>query len=196
MNFKILRIAILIFTGLSIYSCSSRNSSGKSVVEMEFFVDSLLVDKPVRDSALSIHYAVPGSWIDVNTTDSASKLLHQAGNIRVNKILRNENNTVAFSLTDVRLVPDSTFRNLDEHYKTLLNPSGQWNNIEKAEYMTAGYQVKQFVLSKPGQTNFKLLFADKGRSSFQVDYSILVDSAYTLNTKTFESIIGSLKRDH
>ena len=85
--------------------------------------------------------------------------------------------------------------NMNENYKTVLNPAGSWNNVEHAEFITKEFQVNQFVMSKQGQTFFKMLFHDRKRPLFQVDYSVMIDSAYALNTKTLESIIGSLKRD-
>jgi hypothetical protein len=162
---------------------------------MEFNVDSSIVDKPERDSILNIKYAVPGNWQAVEGTDEALKQV-DAGNIRISKLLKNPAGSVVFSLTDIRQVPDSVFRNMNENYKTVLNPSGNWNNVEKAEFITAGFQVKQFMMAKQGQTFFKMLFGDRVRPAFQVDYSIMIDSAYALNTKTLESIIGSLHRDH
>jgi hypothetical protein len=111
-------------------------------------------------------------------------------------MLQDSSGNVVFSLTDVRQVPDSIFLNLDKNFKTVLNPAGSWNNVERDEFITSGYQVKQYVMAKQGQTLFKMLFGDRQRQLFQVDYSIRVDSAYTLNTKTLESIIGSLHRDH
>lgn len=196
MNFIFFRTVVLLFAVPGLASCNFSDSQREPVIEMEFSVDSTLVNKTIRDTSLSITYAVPSNWRDLDTPDTASALLKQAGHVRVNKVLQKEDSSVVFSLTDVRLVPDSIFRRLNEQYKTLLNPSGQWTTVDKATFRKDDFQVNQFVLSNGRQTNFKLVFAENGKSSFQVDYSILVDSAYTLNTKTLESIIGSLSRDH
>jgi hypothetical protein len=162
---------------------------------MEFNVDSSIVNKPVSDTLLGIKYAVPSEWQTIETSDSILKQVN-TGIVRISNMLRDTSGNVMFSLTDVRQVPDSVFKNLDQNFKTVLNPSGTWSNIQRDEFITAGYQVRQYVMSKQGQTFFKMLFGDRMRPSFQVDYSVIVDSAYTLNTKTLESIIGSLHRDH
>jgi hypothetical protein len=176
-----------------LFACGSRQST--AITEMEFNVDSTLVNSEVKDSLLNISYKVPSDWTAVHTSDSSLSQLN-AGGIRISKLLKNTSGTVVFSVSDVREVADSTFRNMDATYKTSLNPSGTWNNVEKAEFRTKEFEVKQFVLSKQGQTLFKMLFGDKQRPSFQIDYSIVIDSAYATNTKTLESIIGSLHRYH
>jgi hypothetical protein len=178
---------------ISFYSCNTK--SPKTITQMEFTTDSTLADKPESDSLLQIKYSVPSRW---QNFDPGTDVLKQVdtGLVRVSKMLKNDNGTVIFSLTDVRKVPDSIFRNIDEHYKTVLNPSGSWTNIEKADFETAGFNVKQYVMAKQDQTFFKMIFAERLKPSFQIDYSIMIDSAYALNTKTLESIIGSLKRVH
>jgi hypothetical protein len=178
---------------LFIFSCNTTPPA--SVTEMEFTVDSSIVDKPVADSLLGIRYAVPSGWKTIVASDEALKQA-KSGNVRISNMLQDSSGNVVFSLTDVRQVPDSIFLNLDKNFKTVLNPAGSWNNVERDEFITSGYQVKQYVMAKQGQTLFKMLFGDRQRQLFQVDYSIRVDSAYTLNTKTLESIIGSLHRDH
>jgi len=193
MNFLLIRVPILILSLIFLASCSTNR--GKVVTQMEFNVDSTLVNRRVSDSSLSISYSVPGSWEEIVASDSALKQVN-AANIRVSEILKNPAGTVVFSLTDVRKVQDSVFSNMDENYRTVLNPSGSWKNIERAEFITAGYNVKQYVMSRDGQAFFKMLFGDRTRPVFQVDYTVMIDSAYALNAKTFESIIGSLKRDH
>lgn len=185
----------LIASGTLIFflSCNSRPSH--SVTEMEFQVDSSIVNKMVTDSALSISYAVPGDWIEIETNDSTMKRLG-AANVRLSKLLKNSAGSVVFSLSDVSRVADSTFSNMSENYKTVLNPTSSWTNVEKASFTTKGYDVDQFVMSRQGQTFFKMLFGKGNHRLFQVDYSIIVDSSYARNTKTLESIIGSLHRDH
>jgi hypothetical protein len=192
MNFFLRNQAAIFAFFVLLSSCNT--SSPKKVVEMEFNVDSTLVNTPVHDSVLSLHYLVPGNWAEIENTQEA---LDQAksSNIRVSKILKNPSGTTVFSLTDVRQVADTTFRNLDENYLTVLNPSGTWTNVQKADFIAAGYQVKQYVMANQNQTRFKMLFGDRLRPAFQVDYSIIIDSAYALNTKTFESVIGSIKHD-
>jgi hypothetical protein len=162
---------------------------------MEFNVDSSIVNKTVTDSSLAITYSVPGDWSSIATSDSALAKVN-ASNIRVSNVLQNAAGSVVFSLTDVRKVPDSTFINMSGNYKTVLNPSQQWSNVEKASFQTKGFVVDQYVMSKQGQTFFKMLFGDRLHKSFQVDYSIIIDSNYAINTKTLESIIGSIQRTH
>ena len=176
-----------------LFSCNTAPST--TTVQMEFNVDTSLVDLAVRDTALAISYRVPVNWTPIEATEAALKQVH-AGKIRVVKLLRNPSGNVVFSLTDVRDVADSTFRNMDENYKTVLNPSGAWNDIQRAEFDHAGFNVKQYVMTRHGQTFFKMLFGDRTRPSFQIDYSIMMDPSYELYTKTLESIIGSLHRDH
>ena len=176
-----------------LFSCGARQNA--TITEMEFSVDSTLVNSEVKDSVLHIAYKVPSEWTAVPTNDSSLSQLN-AGGIRLSNLLKNAAGTVVFSVSDVREVADSIFRNMDANYKTSLNPSGAWTNVEKAEFRTKEFEVKQFVLSKQGQTLFKMLFGDKQRPSFQIDYSIVIDSAYATNTKTLESIIGSLHRYH
>lgn len=196
MNFICSGTAFFLFTVLILTGCTSAENQREPIIEMEFSVDSGLVNQTVRDSALSITYLVPAEWIELKTPDTTSSLLRQAGGIRVNKVLQKEDSSVVFSLTDIRSVPDSVFQRLNEQYKTLLNPSGQWITVDRATFMKDDFRVNQFILSNGRHTNFKLVFGQNGKSSFQVDYSVVVDSAYTLNTKTLESIIGSLDRDH
>ncbi|MBL7698181.1 MAG: hypothetical protein JNK79_08490 [Chitinophagaceae bacterium] len=193
MKFFLLNSLFLSFFVFAIVSCNQAPS--RTVTEMEFNVDTSLVTLPVSDSSLGISYRAPGGWTDIEATEEALKQVHD-GKIRVSKLIRNPSGNVVFSLTDVRDVPDSTFRHMDENYKTVLNPSGAWSDIQKAEFNHAGFNVKQYVLSRQGQTFFKMLFGNTSRPSFQVDYSIMIDSSYALNTKTLESIIGSLHRDH
>jgi hypothetical protein len=176
-----------------IYSCNT--TTPRTITEMEFNVDSSIVNKPVTDTSLGISYAVPAAWHAIQASDEALKQVN-TGNVRISNMLRDTSGNVLFSLTDVRQVPDSVFKQLDENFKTVLNPTGAWSNIQRDEFITAGYQVKQYVMSKQGQTFFKMLFGDRMRPSFQLDYSVIVDSAYTLNTKTLESIVGSIHRDH
>jgi hypothetical protein len=193
MIFLIKRFLIFSVPLAFIISCNSK--SRPAIIEMEFNVDSTIVDKPEKDSLLNIRYAVPGNWQAVEGADEALKQV-DAGKIRICKLLKNPAGSVVFSITDVRQVSDSVFTNMDENYKTVLNPSGNWANVERAEFITAGFQVKQYIMTAQGKTLFKMFFGDRARPSFQVDYSIVIDSAYALNTKTLESIIGSLKRDH
>lgn len=176
-----------------IFSCGTTPPT--TVTEMEFTADSSIVDKPVADSLLGIQYAVPSGWKAIEASDEALKQA-KSGNVRISNMLQDSSGNVVFSLTDVRQVPDSIFQNLDKNFKTVLNPSGSWNDVQRDEFVTSGYQVKQYVMAKNGQTLFKMLFGDRQRPFFQVDYSITVNSAYALNTKTLESIIGSLHRDH
>lgn len=178
---------------LVLFSCNTTPST--TTVQMEFNVDTSLVDLAVQDTSLAIAYRVPINWTPIEPTEDALKQVH-AGKIRVVKLLKNPSGNVVFSLTDVRDVADSIFRNMDENYKTVLNPSGVWNDIQKAEFTHAGFNVKQYVMTRHGQTFFKMLFGDKARPSFQIDYSIMMDPSYELHTKTLESIIGSLHRDH
>lgn len=184
---------VLPFLFLILYSCNS--STPGTVTEMEFTVDSSLVDLPVRDTALHIEYRVPAGWTEIEAPEEALKQV-QAGNMRVSKMLQNDGGSVVFSLTDVRNVPDTTFRNLDRDFKTILNPSGAWNDIERAEFNYSGFKVKQFVMMRPGQAFFKMFFSEHSRTAFQIDYSIMIDSSYALHTKTLESIVGSLQHDH
>ena len=193
MNFLLYRPTIFFVFLTTLFSCNTHPTA--AVTEMEFNVDSSIVNKPESDTSLNIRYAVPGSWHPIETTEDVLKQVH-AGNIRVSKMLKNPEGTVVFSLTDVRQVADTVFRNMDENYKSVLNPAGSWSSVDRAEFITSGYQVKQYVMARQGQTFFKMLFGDRMRPSFQVDYSIMIDSAYASNTKTLESIIGSLQRDH
>ncbi|HET9746379.1 MAG TPA: hypothetical protein VFP97_11750 [Chitinophagaceae bacterium] len=179
----------------TILVCSCNTTPPRTITEMEFNVDSSIVNKPVTDSSLGIRYSVPAGWQAIEAPDEALQRA-KSGNVRISNMLQDPSGHVVFSLTDVRQVPDSVFRNMDENFKTVLNPSGSWNDIQRDEFITAGYQVKQYVMAKQGQTFFKMLFGDRTRPSFQVDYSVIIDSAYTLNTKTLESIVGSLHRDH
>lgn len=176
-----------------IYACNTTTS--RTVTEMEFNVDSSIVNKPVVDTSLGIKYSVPAGWQTIETSGDILKQA-DAGSVRISNMLRDSSGNVMFSLTDVRKVPDSVFKNLDQNFKTVLNPSGTWNNIQRDAFITAGYQVTQYVMAKQGQTFFKMLFGDRMRPSFQIDYSVIIDSAYTLHTKTLESIVGSLHRDH
>ena len=89
---------------------------------------------------------------------------------------------------------DSVFSRLDENFKTVLNPTGNWTNVQRDEFTTAGYNVKQYVMSKQGQVFFKMIFDDRKRPLFQIDYNVIIDTAYKINTKTLESIVGSLHR--
>jgi len=193
MNFFFKKHLLLPVIFFVLLSCN--NSTSGSVTEMEFTVDSSLVDVLVRDTALHIEYRVPGSWTEIEAPEEALKQV-QAGNMRVSKMLQNTEGSVVFSLTDVRNVADTTFRNLDENYKTILNPSGAWNDIERAEFNFTGFAVKQYVMMRPGQAFFKMFFSEHQRTAFQLDYSIMIDSSYALHTKTLESIVGSLKHDH
>src|SRR6476661_5917843 len=137
-----------------IYSCNT--TSPRTITEMEFNVDSTIVDKPVSDTLLGIKYAVPSGWQAIATSDDVLRQV-KTGNIRISNMLRDTSGNVMFSLTDVRQVPDSVFKNLDQNFKTVLNPSGSWTNIQRDEFITAGYQVKQYVMAKQGQTFFKML---------------------------------------
>lgn len=194
MNFPFAKyFRVIPFLFFVLMACNS--STPGTVTEMEFAVDSALVDLPVRDTALHIEYRVPGNWTEIVAPEEALKQV-QAGNMRVSKMLQNTAGNVVFSLTDVRNVADSTFRNLDVNYKTVLNPSGTWNDIERAEFNFTGFAVKQYVMMRPGQAFFKMFFSEHERTAFQIDYSIMIDSSYALNTKTLESIVGSLKHDH
>lgn len=180
---------------LLIFFLSCNTNPAVTVTEMEFEVDSSIVNKVVHDSALSIRYAVPGDWAELQTSDSTRQTLG-AANVRLKKLLQNPAGTAVFSLSDVSSVPDSTFSNMSANYKSVLNPSGNWTNVEKAAFTTKGYDVDQFVMSKQGQTFFKMLFGKNKRRLFQIDYSIIIDSSYARNTKTLESIVGSIHADH
>src|SRR5690348_6793717 len=178
------RSLLFLSTLVLIYSCTT--TTPKTVTEMEFNVDSSLVNKPVTDTSLGISYAIPAGWQNIGASDDVLRQV-SAGNVRISNMLRDSSGNIMFSLTDVRQVPDSVFNNIDQHFKTVLNPSNTWRNIQRDEFITSGFQVKQYVMAKEGQTFFKMLFGDRLRPSFQIDYSIIIDSAYTLNTKTFES---------
>lgn len=193
--FKYRDLILFCLSFFFICSCTSSDHPGKTITQMEFNVDSFLVNRKITDSSLRITYSVPSCWKKLIAADSAV-LPAQPGGIKVRQILQNPVNSVVFSVTDVREVPDSVFRKLDKDYKTVLNPAGRWNSINRADFVTDGFDVNQFILSKPGSNHFKLLFAEKGRPLFQLDYAIIIDSSYTLNTKTLESIIGSLHRDY
>ena len=79
---------------------------------MEFSVDSTLVNSEVKDSVLHIAYKVPSEWTAVPTNDSSLSHLN-AGGIRLSNLLKNAAGTVVFSVSDVREVADSIFRNMD-----------------------------------------------------------------------------------
>ena len=182
-----------LFLSLLILTYSCNTTTPKTIAQMEFNVDSSIVDRSVSDSLLGIAYAVPSVWQTIEASDEA---LTQArsGTVRISNMLRNAAGSVVFSLTDVRNVQDSVFRSLDETFKTILNPTGNWTNVQRDEFTTAGYNVKQYVMSKQGQVFFKMIFDDRKRPLFQIDYNVIIDTAYKINTKTLESIIGSLHR--
>ena len=182
-----------LFLSLLILTYSCNTTTPKTISQMQFNVDSSIVDKSVSDSLLGIAYSVPSVWQTIEASDEA---LTQArsGNVRISNMLRNAAGSVVFSLTDVRNVQDSVFSSLDENFKTVLNPTGNWTNVQRDEFTTAGYNVKQYVMSKQGQVFFKMIFDDRKRPLFQIDYNVIIDTAYKINTKTLESIIGSLHR--
>ena len=193
MKFLMKRALIFIHVLFLILSCNTK--APRTVTEMEFNVDSSIVDKKVADTSLGIEYAVPSGWHTIDSTDEALRQVN-TGNVRISNMLRDPSGNVVFSLTDVRQLPDSVFKIIDENYQTVLNPAGNWSSVVRDQFNTAGFEVKQYVMARQGQTFFKMLFGDRTRPSFQVDYSVMIDSAYALNTKTLESIIGSLHRDH
>jgi hypothetical protein len=182
--------ALFLFPFIAI-SCSSATSP--AVTEMEFSVDSTLADRVIIDSILHVSYRVPSAWNNLHTPDISSA--QQAAGVSIHNILKKADSSVIFSLTDIRKVPDSVIKNLDEHYQVLLNPSNTWTSVNKADFVSKGFTIKQFMMSAPALTNFKLLFFQNKRPDFQIDYTITVDSLYQQNTKILESILGSLQTD-
>ncbi len=193
MNF--LQRNFLLSSLLLIFFLSCKPGSRDTVTEMEFTVDSTIVDLPVQDTSLNITYRIPSAWINIKPEGDAVQQAN-AGNLRISNMIKHPASDVVFALTDVRNVPDSTFRNLDEHFETVLNPNNTWSDIQRATFRHAGYDVKQYVMSRQGHTFFKMLFGDRQRPAFQVDYSVMIDSSYAQHTKTLESIIGSLHSLH
>ena len=193
MNFLLRNRFFPVLLSLSFLACNP--ASRETVTEMQFTVDSALVDLPVQDTSLDISYRVPSDWTNIKPEgDSVQQAT--AGNLRISEMRKHPASEVVFALTDVRNVPDSIFRNLDDNFKTVLNPNGAWTDIQRATFRHAGYDVKQYVMSKQGQTFFKMLFGNRQRPAFQIDYSVVIDSLYEQHTKTLESIIGSLHADH
>lgn len=171
-----------------LFSCSS--PTGDVRTEMEFTVDSSLVSREVTDAGLGISYLVPQSWSELQ----APPITGQP--IAIHQILQRPDSSATFSLTDIRHAPDSNLQKLDKEYATILNPTKQWQTIDKAEFEKPPFQVKQFVLSNAASTHFKLLFFQNRKPFFQIDYTSTVDTAYQTNTKTLESILGSLQPKH
>src|SRR5687768_14231718 len=131
MIFLSIRLVFLFTVALTLISCNSENRG--TVTEMQFNVDSTLVDKREFDSSLQISYAVPSAWQPVTASTDALQQV-QSQSIQLRKILKNQSGTVVFSVTDVRAVPDSTFGSMDKNFRSILNPSGTWQNIERAEF--------------------------------------------------------------
>ncbi len=61
-NFSMFKISSAIVL-LIVASCQSSVTETKT--EMEFAIDSLLVDRQVNDSALNISYHIPSGWIPI-----------------------------------------------------------------------------------------------------------------------------------
>ena len=76
-----------------LFSCGERQNA--TVTEMEFSVDSTLVNSEVKDSVLHIAYKVPSEWTAVPTNDSSLSQLN-AGGIRLSNLLKNAAGTVVF----------------------------------------------------------------------------------------------------
>lgn len=180
---------------LVVFITSCKPSSRETITEMEFTVDTTVVDMQVQDTSLDIAYRIPSDWINIKPEGDAVQQAN-AGNLRISNMIKHPSSEVVFALTDVRGVPDSTFKNLDANFQTVLNPNNTWSDIQRAPFRHAGFDVKQYVMSRQGQTFFKMLFGNKERPEFQIDFSVMIDSSYAQHTKTLESIVGSLHSLH
>ena len=166
---------------------SCRSSVTEPRTEMEFSVDSLLVNRQVNDSILSISYRIPSTWTAIDAS------VNQQSGVKISSLFTNADTSVMFSTTDLRNMSDSSLRAMHDNYKTVLNPDGKWNSIDAADFVKDDFQITQYMMSKQGTTGFKMFFSKNSRHLFQLDYQITIDSLYETKTKIFESIIGTLR---
>ncbi len=129
---------------LIVASCQSSVTETKT--EMEFAIDSLLVDRQVNDSALNISYHIPSGWIPIEAP------VNKQPGIAPPTFFTNADTSVMFSTTDLRNMPDSVLRSILDNYKVVLNPDGKWNKIDAADFIKDHFQVRQYMMSKQGAT--------------------------------------------
>lgn len=169
--------------------CQSSPASVANQSEMAFSVDTMLVKRVIRDTALNVVYRLPEQWQDMTTDTALSSkvnLLRFAGDTAAKVML---------SMVDIRSVPDSAFSQLKTGFRHILNGNGEWENVTMSDFTKDGFKVHQYVMTKAEKVHFRLVFFRGTQPLIQLDFQTPVGSAFTANTRILESIIGSLKNN-
>jgi hypothetical protein len=162
---------------------------------MGFSIDTSLVQRVLQDTSLQVVYRLPEQWQDMTTDAGIDKALEEDSSRRI-RLVRLAGDTAAkvmLSLVDITALPDTTYRQLKNNYRQILNGNGQWEKVELSEFTKDGFRVHQYVMTKAGQVNFKLIFFRQDQPFTQLDFQVPANGAFAAHTKIFESIIGSFK---
>lgn len=160
---------------------------------MGFSVDTQLVNRVVRDTALQISYRLPAQWQDMTADGPVTTVISQNAHNPI-RLMRFTGDTAAglmLSLTDIRLVSEDSYKELKRNYRQLLNGDHRWRKIKESDFTKEDLYVHQYVMTNAATANFRLVFFRKMKPLAQLDFQAPVDSAIGNHTKILESIIGS-----
>ena len=193
-----LRLTLFVITTLSFFILTSCNSSVEKSPpreQMEFAVDTALTDLKLFDSATGLSYRVPAGWQDLMADYLAGTASRKADSlpVRMIRVAGDMANQVFLSLLDIRMMPDSHYRQLKINYNQLLNRQQNWNQVTAAEFYKDSLLVYQYVMSNTSQTLFRLIFFEKGLPLVQLDFRVPNSAGSPKFTKILESVIGSFE---
>lgn len=175
------------------FSCSPKQSKTK-ITEMQFVVDSLLIEKKEIDKQLQISYNPPKGWKQndslFNKIKSTINKNDLAYPIKIKKLFWNEASQSVMTIGVLNNISAEKLNHILSNYEEFFNPQKQWKSIKKAEFIYKNFWVNQFLLQNKNIINFKLIFQTQAKDFFEVNY-VIPSSQYKKIMKNVESSIGS-----
>ena len=189
-----------VFLTLFMLSYSCQTSPDRLEFESMYFrVNDDYIDKTVQDTLLSIEYAPPKGWIQIDSLTlhalkarmNVSEYRHSTYSLRT--MYTDSLKKHLFILGELQ-VPDSLKNVKDVHQIVDSAIHDKFQNIEigKGTFLVNGVKTIQYRMIWPDRINYKLfLFPERNRIT-QIDFAIAQPVSQEL-TEQIESSIGSIK---
>lgn len=202
-NMKLTCLLLTFFVILLIYGCKGNHSRIESdtTEEIEFNIDPSKLGNSILSPELEIKFSPPIEWNNVSeeTFIQIKKSIKSVYNDRSEYTIEPKylfTNDIKKSLLIVSLLRfkknDSPFQEKIRIYKNVLEQNFNKNELKITEYLKDSIRIKQYLIQKQNQINFKLLFTKTDGDIIQFDYSS-VKEFYPDEIRGIESSIGSIK---
>lgn len=188
------------------YSCHRNDSriGPGTTEEIKFNIDSSKLGKIVLSSELKIKFSPPKEWENISEESfvQIKKSMKSVYNdvsdytIEPKYLFTNETNKSMLIISLIRFSKnDSPFQEKIKIYQNALEHNFNQHELEKTEYLKDNILIRQYLIQKQNQVNFKLLLANSDSDILQFDYSSIKEF-YPDEVRGIESSIGSIKHNN